>query len=78
VSEPRVRYLPVMITRIMLSLKKAAASQGDRWSLGESSVFTDVRIANFRSHNTADDAPITLKTLRSKDRQRGSNLGMMS
>ena len=69
-SEPRVRYLPVMITRIMLSLKKAAASQGDHWSFGESSTFTGVKIAGVRNHNTPGNVMI-LETLRSKDRQRG-------
>ena len=39
-SEPRLRYLPVMITRLMLSLKKATASQNEAWSLGEPTVHT--------------------------------------
>ena len=32
------RYLPVMISRLMLSLKKAAESQQNGWSLGDPSV----------------------------------------
>ena len=31
-------YLPVMISRLMLSLKKAADSQQNGWTLGEPSV----------------------------------------
>ena len=34
-SESRLRFLPVMITRLMLSLKKAARPEEDGWSLGE-------------------------------------------
>jgi len=30
------RYLPIMITRLMISLRKAAHSQGSAWSMGES------------------------------------------
>jgi len=30
------RYLPVMITRLMISLRKAAYPQGSTWSMGES------------------------------------------
>ena len=37
-SEPFVRYTPVMVTRLMLSLKKAAASQVDGWSFGEPTI----------------------------------------
>ena len=33
-SEPLARYLPVMIARLMLSLKKAS-TQEDVWSFGE-------------------------------------------
>ena len=32
------RYLPVMITRLMISLRKAARSQGLPWSMAESTV----------------------------------------
>ena len=67
-SEPHVRYLPVMITRIMLSLKKAAASQGDQWSLGEPTTFTGVRFAPDRVHDTTGDV-IALETFRSKGRE---------
>jgi len=30
------RFIPIMITRLMLSLRKAALSQGSVWSMGES------------------------------------------
>ena len=36
-SESFVRYLPVMITRLMLSLKKAASQEGE-WTLGEPTI----------------------------------------
>ena len=34
-TKDHVRYLPVMISRIMLSLKKSAGSRSADWSLGE-------------------------------------------
>ena len=34
-----------MITRVMLSLKKAANSQGHEWSLGEPTAHTTIRFA---------------------------------
>ena len=34
-ADARSSYLPVMISRIMLSLKKAADSRQKGWSLGE-------------------------------------------
>ena len=30
------RYIPIMITRLMISLRKAARSPGSTWSMGES------------------------------------------
>ena len=47
-SELRLRYLPVMITRLLLSLKKANASQAYGWSLGEPTVYTTMRFAEHR------------------------------
>lgn len=32
------RYVPVMITRLMISLRKAARSRGSHWSMAESTV----------------------------------------
>jgi len=44
-----VVYLPVMVGRLMLSLKKAASSQGDTsWSFGEPAVVTGIRFAERR------------------------------
>ena len=47
-SEPRLRFIPVMITRLMLSLKKAASSQERGWSLGESNTHATMRFAERR------------------------------
>jgi len=55
-SDPRLRYLPVMITQLMLSLKKAATSQEHGWSLGEPSVHMTMRFARRRGGvSTRDD-----------------------
>jgi len=56
----------VMVTRIMLSLKKAADSQGDQHSHGEPT-FSAVRFAGAQDHGTTGDG-IALETLRSKGR----------
>jgi hypothetical protein len=45
-SEPRLRFIPVMVTRLMLSLKKAAASQ--KWNFGEPTTHTTMRFAERR------------------------------
>jgi len=42
-------YLPVMVGRLMLSIKKAASSQGDGWSFGEPTINTSIRFAERRS-----------------------------
>ena len=47
-SDPRLRYLPVMITRLLLSLRKANASQEHGWSLGELTTHTTMRFAERR------------------------------
>jgi hypothetical protein len=47
-SEPHLRFLSVMITRLMLSLKKAAALQQDGWSFGEPTTYTGMRFAGRR------------------------------
>jgi len=44
-SEPRLSFLPVMITRLMLSLKKATSSQENGWSLGEPTTHSTMRFA---------------------------------
>ena len=43
--EPRLSFLPVMITRLMLSLKKAATSQVNGWSFGEPTTHSTIRFA---------------------------------
>ena len=45
-SEPHVRYLPVMIARLILSLKKASVSQEYVWSLGDPGTDTSMRFAS--------------------------------
>ena len=47
-SEPCLSFLPVMVTRLMLSLKKAATSQDNGWSLGESTTHSTTRFAERR------------------------------
>lgn len=47
--EPRLSFLPVMITRLMLSLKKAATLQDNGWSLGESTTHSTTRFAQLQS-----------------------------
>ena len=47
-SDPRLRYLPVMITRLMLSLRKAGTPQEHGWSLGEPTTHTAMRFAEPR------------------------------
>ena len=47
-SELGRRYLPVMITRLLLSLKKANASQAYGWSLGEPTMYTTIGFAEHR------------------------------
>ena len=49
----------------MLSLKKAAASRGSHWSLGEPTIFTGMRFAGVRKQETTEDS-ITLESLGSK------------
>jgi hypothetical protein len=54
-SEPRFRILPVMVTRLMLSLKKAATSQKHGWSLGEPTTHTNMRFAERRGDVSTGD-----------------------
>ena len=66
-----------MVTRIMLSLKKAAATQGDQWSFGEPTAFTGMRFAGNRDHDAPGDA-IALQTHQSKGSEGGMKFGAMS
>jgi len=47
-SDPRLRYLQVMITRLLLSLKKANASHEYAWNFGEPTAHTAMRFAERR------------------------------
>ena len=60
-SESRLRFIPVMITRLLLSLKKAGASRGDGWSLGELTTYTTMRFADRRGGvATRDEIPLDI------------------
>ncbi|KAF9645533.1 hypothetical protein BDM02DRAFT_3262853 [Thelephora ganbajun] len=48
-------YLPVMVTRLMLSLKKANASQEHAWSLGAPTVHTAIAFAECRGFADTGD-----------------------
>ena len=54
-SDPCLRYLSVMITRLLLSLRKANASQEHGWSFGEPTTHTTIRFAEHRSGAAARD-----------------------
>ena len=60
--DPYLRYLPVMITRLLLSIRKANALQERGWSLGESTTHTTIRFVERRGGGTPVDA-IYLDTL---------------
>ena len=47
-SELRLRFLPVMVTRLLLSLKKAGASREHGWSLGEPTTHATMKFADHR------------------------------
>jgi len=51
-----------MITRMILSLKKATASRGDQWSPGESATCTRVKFVGTQGRDTTGDK-IALGTL---------------
>jgi hypothetical protein len=53
--DPRLRYLPVMVTRLMLSLKKATVSQYEAWKLGEPTIDATMRFAERRGGITTGD-----------------------
>jgi len=64
VSEPTgsdqcLRYLSVMITRLLLSLRKANASQEHGWSFGEPTTYSTMRFAEHRGGvATRDEIPL--------------------
>jgi len=47
-SESRPRFPPIMITRLLLSLKKAGSSKEDEWSFGGPTTDTTIRFADCR------------------------------
>ena len=53
------RYIPVMITRLMISLRKAARSPGSAWSMGDSTTDRETYgmqfFPNRAAPNTRDD-----------------------
>ena len=60
-SESRFRFLPVMITRLLLSLKKASASREHGWSFGEPTIQTTMRFANHRGGaSVRDEIPLDI------------------
>jgi hypothetical protein len=59
-SEPHLRFLSVMIARLMLSLKKAAASQQGGWSFGEPTTYTSIRFAERRGDSTRDEIDLDI------------------
>jgi len=56
-SELRLRFIPVMVTRFLLSLRKATAMQDHGWSLGEP---TNMRFAARRGGLVTRDEVIRL------------------
>ena len=54
-SESRLRFTPVMVVRLLLSLKKAGASREDGWSLGEPTTHTTMRFAERRGGDITRD-----------------------
>lgn len=54
-SEPHLSYLPVMINRLMLSLKKAITSREQIWSLGEPTINIPMKFPGHRGLVTIVD-----------------------
>ena len=58
-SDLHPRLLPVMVARLMLSLKKAANPQEGGWSLGEPTTHMTMRFAERRGGvSTRDEVPL--------------------
>ena len=58
-SDPRPRLLPVIVARLMLSLKKAANPREDGWSLGEPTTHVTMRFAERQGGvSTRDEVPL--------------------
>ena len=54
-SESHIRYIPVMIARLLLSLKKAGSLQEEGWSLGEPTTYASMMFAGRRGDLTTRD-----------------------
>ena len=54
-SDQCFRYLSVMITRLLLSLRKANASQKHGWSFGEPTTHSTMRFAGHRGDVSTRD-----------------------
>jgi len=63
-SDSRLRFVPMMITRLLLSLKKAGAPREHGWSLGEPTTHTAIKFAERRVRVTTGDE-ISLDTFAS-------------
>jgi len=61
-SESRLRFLPVMITRLLLSLKKAGAPKEHGWGFGEPTTHTTMKFAEDRSPGATTRDEISLDT----------------
>jgi len=62
-SESCLRFIPVMVVRLLLSLKKAGASREDGWSLGEPTTHTTMKFADRRGGvATRDEIPLDMST----------------
>jgi len=60
-SDQCLRFLSVMITRSLLSLRKAAASKGQGWNLGELTAHSAIRF-NERQGGVSTGDRISLNT----------------
>jgi hypothetical protein len=68
-SKPHLRFIPVMVTRLMLSLKKAAAPQ--KWNFGEPTTHTAMRFAGRRGGvSTRDEIHLDVFTSTHEGAQR--------
>ena len=60
-SESCLRFLPMMITRLLLSLKKAVANTQERgWNLGEPTTHTTLRFAERQGVARRDEIPLDI------------------
>jgi len=59
-SKSYLRFLPMMITRLLLSLKKAVATQEYGWNLGEPTAHTTIRFAERRGVARGDEIPLDI------------------